>query len=100
VILTSYRLLLIHPFRQLVGRRESLLEVLDFCTFALSKTPFTKFNMRVSTVIGLMAGLANQAVNAACSAPLSIDNFSKWSSNQNSLGQWTSGESGYMRGIP
>jgi hypothetical protein len=56
--------------------------------------------MRVSTVIGLMAGLANQAVNAACSAPLSIDNFSKWSSNQNSLGQWTSGESGYMRGIP
>lgn len=49
--------------------------------------------MRVNALIGLAAGLATQAVNAACSAPLKIDDFSKYSSNQNSLGAWTSGKS-------
>lgn len=47
--------------------------------------------MYLTTLIGLAAGLATHAVNAACSGPLQIDDFSKWSSNQNSLGTWTSG---------
>ncbi len=47
--------------------------------------------MRITTLIGLMAGLASQAVNAACSAPLKIDDFSKQTSNTNNLGSWTSG---------
>lgn len=46
--------------------------------------------MRVTTLMGLAAGLASQAVDAACSANLQIDNFSKFSSNQNSLNSWTS----------
>ena len=49
--------------------------------------------MHITTLIGLAAGLATRAVNAACSAPLTIDDFSKYSSNQNSLGAWTSGMS-------
>jgi len=51
--------------------------------------------MHITTLIGLAAGLASQAVNAACSAPLTIDDFSKYSSNQNSLGAWTSGMSNH-----
>ncbi|CAN9228835.1 unnamed protein product [Alternaria alternata] len=54
--------------------------------------------MRITTLIGLVAGLASQAVNAACSAPLKIDDFSKQSSNQNSLGEWTS-DDGSMSSI-
>ncbi|EFQ90818.1 hypothetical protein CFE70_004939 [Pyrenophora teres f. teres 0-1] len=46
--------------------------------------------MYISTLIGLVAGLASHAVNAACNAPLTIDDFSKYSSNQNSLNSWTS----------
>ncbi|EUC51036.1 carbohydrate esterase family 4 protein [Bipolaris oryzae ATCC 44560] len=49
--------------------------------------------MHLTTLIGLAAGLATHAVNAACSGPLSIDDFSKWSSKQNSLGTWTSDDS-------
>ncbi|KAF3046949.1 hypothetical protein E8E12_009127 [Didymella heteroderae] len=45
--------------------------------------------MRSSILIGLAAGFASQAY-AACSSALKIDDFSKWSSNTNSLGQWTS----------
>ncbi|KAF2475117.1 glycosyl hydrolase [Lindgomyces ingoldianus] len=45
--------------------------------------------MRTFTLIGLAAGLAS-TVSAACSAALKIDDFSKWSSNTNSLGEWTS----------
>ena len=54
--------------------------------------------MRVSTLIGLAAGLTSQMVYAACSAPLKIDDFSKYSSNQNSLGEWTS-DDGTMTSI-
>ncbi|KAF1833385.1 glycosyl hydrolase [Decorospora gaudefroyi] len=54
--------------------------------------------MRFSTLIGLAAGLASQAVNAACSAPLKIDDFSRFSSNQNSLNEWTS-DDGSMTSI-
>jgi len=54
--------------------------------------------MRITTLIGLVAGLASQTVNAACSAPLKIDDFSKQSSNQNSLGEWTS-DDGSMSSI-
>lgn len=46
--------------------------------------------MRVTTLIGLVAGLASQAVDAACPTALQIDNFAQWGSNKNSLGQWTS----------
>ncbi|USP78071.1 carbohydrate esterase family 4 protein [Curvularia clavata] len=46
--------------------------------------------MYLNTLIGLAAGFAAQAVNAACSASLQVDDFSKFSSNQNSLGFWTS----------
>ncbi|KAI8943063.1 hypothetical protein NX059_001099 [Plenodomus lindquistii] len=46
--------------------------------------------MRISSLIGLVAALATQAVDAACSGPLKIDDFSKYSSNSNSLGEWTS----------
>ncbi|KAJ4366732.1 hypothetical protein N0V95_000061 [Ascochyta clinopodiicola] len=45
--------------------------------------------MRSSILIGLAAGFASQAY-AACSSALKIDDFSKWSSNTNSLGQWVS----------
>jgi hypothetical protein len=46
--------------------------------------------MRSTILIGLAAGFASQAY-AACSSALKIDDFSKYSSNTNSLGQWTSG---------
>lgn len=49
--------------------------------------------MRVSTLIGLAAGLASQVVSAACSSALKIDDFSRYSQNQNSLNEWTSGMS-------
>jgi hypothetical protein len=50
--------------------------------------------MRLPTILGLVAGrLAGHTVNAACSAPLKIDDFSKYSSNANSFGEWTSGMS-------
>ena len=49
--------------------------------------------MRVSTLIGLAAGLASEVVSAACSSALKIDDFSKYSQNQNSLNEWTSGRS-------
>jgi len=45
--------------------------------------------MRVYSVIGLAAAFASGA-SAACSAALKIDDFSKWSSNTNSLNSWTS----------
>ncbi|KAF3009965.1 hypothetical protein E8E13_011239 [Curvularia kusanoi] len=45
--------------------------------------------MRSSVLIGFAAGFASQAY-AACSSALSIDDFSKYSSNTNSLGSWTS----------
>jgi len=48
--------------------------------------------MHLTTLIGLAAGLATQAVNAACSAPLTIDDFSKYSSSNNNLGSWTSAD--------
>ncbi|KAH9866012.1 hypothetical protein J1614_008576 [Plenodomus biglobosus] len=54
--------------------------------------------MLISTLIGLVAGLAVQAVDAACSGPLKIDDFSKYASNQNSLGSWTS-DDGSMTSI-
>ncbi|KAJ4376309.1 hypothetical protein N0V83_001592 [Neocucurbitaria cava] len=54
--------------------------------------------MRVSTLIGLAAGLASEVVSAACSAPLKIDDFSKYSQNTNSLGEWTS-DDGTMSSI-
>lgn len=45
--------------------------------------------MRTSILISLAAGFASQAY-AACNSALKIDDFSKYSSNTNSLGQWTS----------
>jgi hypothetical protein len=47
--------------------------------------------MHTSTLIGLAAILARGAF-AACSGPLKIDDFSRWSSNTNSLNSWTSGK--------
>ncbi|KAH7042039.1 glycosyl hydrolase [Macrophomina phaseolina] len=48
--------------------------------------------MRVTELLGWAASLFAGAkeVQAACSGPLVIDNFSKWSSNSNSLNSWTS----------
>jgi len=46
--------------------------------------------MYTSTLIGLVAAFAAQAF-AACSGPTKIDDFSKWSTKTNSLGEWTSG---------
>ncbi|KAF1939399.1 glycoside hydrolase/deacetylase [Clathrospora elynae] len=46
--------------------------------------------MLFNTILGLVASLAAHAVNAACNAPLKIDDFSKFASNQNSLNEWTS----------
>lgn len=45
--------------------------------------------MRSYNLIGLTAAFASQAY-AACTASTKVDDFSKWSSNTNSLGQWTS----------
>ncbi|KAF2014832.1 carbohydrate esterase family 4 protein [Aaosphaeria arxii CBS 175.79] len=45
--------------------------------------------MLFTHLIGLAAGLAG-GVSAACSSALKIDDFSKWSSNTNSLNSWTS----------
>ncbi|PSN65776.1 glycosyl hydrolase-like protein [Corynespora cassiicola Philippines] len=53
--------------------------------------------MRTFTLIGLAAGFAG-SVSAACSSALKIDDFSKWSSNSNSLGSWTS-DDGSMTSI-
>lgn len=46
--------------------------------------------MRSSVVVAFAAGFASQAY-AACSSALKIDDFSKYSSNTNSLNSWTSG---------
>lgn len=54
--------------------------------------------MRVSTLIGLAASIASQTVSAACSGPLKIDDFSRYSQNQNSLNEWTSGM--FDAGVP
>ncbi|KAF2748604.1 carbohydrate esterase family 4 protein [Sporormia fimetaria CBS 119925] len=48
-------------------------------------------------LIGLAAGLVS-GVSAACSGPLKIDDFSRWSSNTNSLNSWTS-DDGSMTSI-
>ncbi|KAK0653513.1 putative peptidoglycan-N-acetylglucosamine deacetylase [Lasiodiplodia hormozganensis] len=48
--------------------------------------------MRASN-IAAWAGTLFAGANAACSGPLVIDNFSNWSSNQNSLNSWTSDDS-------
>ncbi|KAF1995543.1 carbohydrate esterase family 4 protein [Amniculicola lignicola CBS 123094] len=48
--------------------------------------------MRASTLICLAAGLVGGAT-AACSSALKIDDFSRWSSNANSLNAWTSDDS-------
>ncbi|KAF2262955.1 hypothetical protein CC78DRAFT_618050 [Lojkania enalia] len=54
-------------------------------------------SMRPYTLIGLAAGFAS-GVSAACSSALKIDDFSKWSSNTNSLNEWTS-DDGSMTSI-
>lgn len=50
--------------------------------------------MILSNLLGLAAGFLGGVgqVSAACT-PTTIDDFSKYSSNTNSLGQWTSGMS-------
>lgn len=48
--------------------------------------------MRSFAFFGFAAALANGA-SAACSSALTIDDFSKYSSNTNSLGSWTSDDS-------
>ncbi|KAJ4987674.1 polysaccharide deacetylase [Stagonosporopsis vannaccii] len=53
--------------------------------------------MRSSLLIGLAAGFASQAY-AACSSALKIDDFSKYSTNTNTLGSWTS-DDGSMTSI-
>jgi hypothetical protein len=65
----------------------------DLCylrTFAFHSLSLAPYTMRTSTLIGLAAAFASGA-SAACSAALKIDDFSKWSSNTNSLNSWTSG---------
>ncbi|RYP91260.1 hypothetical protein DL770_002652 [Monosporascus sp. CRB-9-2] len=54
----------------------------------------------VSSIIipGLAAALFGEAVRAACSSNLVIDNFSRWASNTNSLDYWTS-DDGSMTSI-
>jgi peptidoglycan/xylan/chitin deacetylase (PgdA/CDA1 family) len=51
--------------------------------------------MRTSTLIGLAAAFSTQ-VYAACQSATKIDDFSKWSSNANSLGEWTSGMPNFL----
>lgn len=46
-----------------------------------------------SFLSGLLAAFAAKSSAAGCSSALTIDNFSKYSSNTNSLGQWTSDDS-------
>ncbi|OSS51768.1 hypothetical protein B5807_03196 [Epicoccum nigrum] len=53
--------------------------------------------MRSSAVVAFAAGFASQAY-AACSSALKIDDFSKYSSNTNSLDSWTS-DDGSMASI-
>ncbi|KAG9204270.1 hypothetical protein G6514_001344 [Epicoccum nigrum] len=53
--------------------------------------------MRSSAVVAFAAGFASQAY-AACSSALKIDDFSKYSSNTNSLDSWTS-DDGSMTSI-
>ncbi|KAL5392163.1 hypothetical protein DPSP01_000683 [Paraphaeosphaeria sporulosa] len=47
----------------------------------------------LSLITGLLAAFVPEASAAGCSSALTIDNFSKFSSNTNSLGQWTSDDS-------
>ncbi|KAH8724150.1 glycosyl hydrolase [Phaeosphaeriaceae sp. PMI808] len=53
--------------------------------------------MRVQIIIGLAAAFG-KGVFAACQTALKIDDFSKYSSNTNSLGEWTS-DDGTMTSI-
>ncbi|KAF2201015.1 glycosyl hydrolase [Delitschia confertaspora ATCC 74209] len=46
--------------------------------------------MRYSILISLVGGILSRGVEAACNAALKIDDFSKWSSNTNSLNSWVS----------
>ncbi|KAL5114011.1 hypothetical protein ACEQ8H_008116 [Pleosporales sp. CAS-2024a] len=55
------------------------------------------FNMRTFTSIGLTAAFTNH-VYAACSSNTNIDDFSQYSSNTNSMGEWTS-DDGSMSSI-
>ncbi|KAL2683938.1 hypothetical protein IWX47DRAFT_787773 [Phyllosticta citricarpa] len=57
--------------------------------------------MRVLHFSGILATLASTAlqVEAACSSPLLIDDFSNWSSNNNALKSWTSADDGTMSKI-
>ncbi|KAF2181017.1 carbohydrate esterase family 4 protein [Zopfia rhizophila CBS 207.26] len=54
--------------------------------------------MRAFTLIGLAAGILSGVSAQQCSSALKIDDFSKWSSNTNSLGSWTS-DDGSMTSI-
>lgn len=49
--------------------------------------------MRTFTVIQAFAALFASQVSAACSSALTIDDFSKYSTNTNTLGSWTSDDS-------
>jgi hypothetical protein len=46
--------------------------------------------MHTYTLMGLVAAFSTQ-VFAACQSAQTIDDFSKWLTNTNSLGEWTSG---------
>ncbi|KAF2140743.1 carbohydrate esterase family 4 protein [Aplosporella prunicola CBS 121167] len=54
--------------------------------------------MRLVALVGLAASLIPSVAQAACSGPLTIDDFSQYSSNSNSLGSWTS-DDGSMTSI-
>jgi peptidoglycan/xylan/chitin deacetylase (PgdA/CDA1 family) len=96
-LFTSYRPAPSEPSRQSVGCRHSTTgSHFDFCTFAFAQSLVTTHNMRTSTLIGLAAAFSAH-VHAACQGATKVDDFSKWSSNTNSLGSWTSGKTGFLR---
>lgn len=90
----------VFSYRRLVGvATDCCSGSLHFRTFAFAAVSrYTKSIMLISTLIGLVAGLAPALVDAACSGPLKIDDFSKYASNQNSLNSWTS-DDGSMASI-
>lgn len=88
----SSRLFVHRPLVKTQGVVTLLWRSSDLRTFAFFRVSrFSFCTMRTFTLIGLAAGFVS-GVSAACSSALKIDDFSKWSSNTNSLGQWTSGK--------
>jgi hypothetical protein len=49
----------------------------------------------ILTGLGLIKAVESGSGAAACTSNLLVDDYARWSSNLNTLGQWTSGKNGF-----